>query len=137
MPANLNSVGKEENKKKWLTQLTDLLKKYKDNDLLDTLVTDKFNRLEGRIRRYSDASDYQVITQDLSSLNKTIEEQIKKRMIAKPIALREIPAYLREEKTEPRKSCLSCLFAKKPVKPTPPPKAVKPISRGQSSLTPQ
>ncbi len=123
MPTNLQGAGQDLFKQRCFDKLSAIKKELVNEDAFDSAMQDRFNLLEGRIRRYSNASDYQVINEQIDLLQKRADA-IKKP--AKPIAMKEIPSYLREEKVVAKKSCCSCLFANK--KPAASPKPVRPIS---------
>ncbi len=114
MPVNNQAAGQELFKQRCLDKITTLKKELINQEALDTAMQDRLNLLEGRVRRYSNASDYQIITEQIESLQKRVDAM--KKSAAKPIAMKEIPSYLREEKVVPKKNCCSCLFAsKKPM----------------------
>jgi hypothetical protein len=110
MPVNNLGAGKDLFKERCFNQLFNIKKSLEQNDALNPEMKDRITALEGRIRRYSDANDYQVINEQMKSLQKDVDS-LKKP--AKPIAMKEIPSYLREEKVVSKKSCCGSLFARK------------------------
>src|SRR5688500_19019391 len=109
MPVNNQAAGQELFKQRCLDKITTLKKELINQEALDNAMQDRLNLLEGRVRRYSNASDYQIITEQIESLQKRVDAM--KKSAAKPIAMKKIPSYLREEKVVAKKSCCSCLFA--------------------------